>query len=190
MKAFTDAIERVSAPGQHWLDAGCGTGELSEFLRGIGREVTAVDASPEMIKLCKVPATLARLEKLPFSEERFDGVVCSSVLEYLDSPELALQEFRRVLKPEAYLLISVPNSRSLLRAVQLLTYALLRTPRYMEFSRHAYSEEKFNCMLRAHGFRPEAAHCFGSTLLGGKHVPFGYTLRLHVASRNTHPGSA
>ncbi len=175
-------IEEFSASGQHWLDAGCGTGEIAELLQRLGRSVTAVDASPEMVKRCKVPATVVAVEDLPYPDDSFDGIVCSSVLEYLQAPELALREFHRVLKPGSNLLVSVPNSSSALRVLQACSFSLFRIPHYMEYSRHAYSAEKFNQVLSACGFTPQRAERFGATFTGGRHVPFGYSLRLHVAT--------
>ena len=145
--------------------------------------MTAVDASPEMVKRCKVPATVATLEHLPYADESFDGIVCSSVLEYVEAPPLALREFHRVLKPGSTLLVSVPNSGSALRVLQACSFSLFRTPPYMEYSRHAYSAKKFNELLSAYGFTPQRAERFGATFTGGKHLPFGYSLRLHVATK-------
>jgi 2-polyprenyl-6-hydroxyphenyl methylase/3-demethylubiquinone-9 3-methyltransferase len=183
IEVFGKAIDEFSEVGQCWLDAGCGTGEVADLLRGMGREVSAIDASSEMVKHCRVPAQVAAVEQLPFRNDTFSGVVCSSVLEYLKQPELALQEFRRVLKPGGHLLISVPNSQSALRKGQRALYAILRVPRYMEYSRHAYTAEQFDAMLSQHGFAPERTEHFGSVFLGSKQLPFGYTLRLHIARK-------
>jgi ubiquinone/menaquinone biosynthesis C-methylase UbiE len=183
MQTFARAIEEVSAPGQHWLDAGCGTGELAEMLQTLGRVVSAVDASPEMVRHCTVPSTVAKVENLPFANETFDGIVCSSVLEYTESPGLVLQEFHRVLKPNASLLVSVPNSRSALRALQRLSHSVLRLPRYMQYSRHAFTSDEFDELLSRQGFLPRKTECFGTTILTGRHLPFSYALRLHVASK-------
>jgi ubiquinone/menaquinone biosynthesis C-methylase UbiE len=183
IQVFAKAIKEFSASGQHWLDAGCGTGEFAELLQGLGRNVSAVDASPEMVKRCKVPATVADIEHLPYADETFDGILCSSVLEYLERPQMALREFHRVLKPNSTLLVSVPNSNSVLRVLQACSFSLFRTPRYMEYSRNAYSAEKFNQLLSAEGFSPQRAERFGATFTGGRHIPFGYSLRLHIAMK-------
>ena len=178
---FKLAIEQFSAPGQHWLDAGCGTGQFAAFLGTLGHRVTAIDASSEMVRLCQVPAIVASVEQLPFPDATFDGILCSSVLEYLDSPSVALTEFRRVLKPNGCLLVSVPNSHSLVRGLQRLTYSITRHPEYMKFSRHSFTAKEFDALLSAHGFTPQQNHSFGSKLPGESSLPFGYTLRLHVA---------
>ena len=45
----------------------------------------------------------------------FDGVVCSSVLEYVSDPRAALVELWRLLKPNGLLLVSVPNAHPIAR---------------------------------------------------------------------------
>jgi len=57
---------------------------------------------------------------LGFKSSIFDKIVCFEVLEHLDSPIKALREFKRVLKRDGEILISVPNVwywRRLLRAL-------------------------------------------------------------------------
>jgi 2-polyprenyl-3-methyl-5-hydroxy-6-metoxy-1,4-benzoquinol methylase len=53
-----------------------------------------------------------------FQTASFDGVICLSVLEYLDNPERCVEELFRVLRPGAQLVISVPNRHSLVRQLQ------------------------------------------------------------------------
>ncbi|HEY0377648.1 MAG TPA: methyltransferase domain-containing protein [Pyrinomonadaceae bacterium] len=45
---------------------------------------------------------------LPFHDEAFGVVLCAEVLEHMHSPALALQEFRRVLRPGGKLLLTTP----------------------------------------------------------------------------------
>ncbi|MDI6690815.1 MAG: methyltransferase domain-containing protein [Candidatus Bathyarchaeota archaeon] len=46
---------------------------------------------------------------LAFKDSVFDRIVCFEVLEHLDSPFSALKEFKRVLKHNGDVIISVPN---------------------------------------------------------------------------------
>lgn len=48
----------------------------------------------------------------------FDGVLCSSVVEYIDSPSLVLQEIARVLRSNGKLILSVPPKMSAIRTIQ------------------------------------------------------------------------
>ncbi|HZR56182.1 MAG TPA: class I SAM-dependent methyltransferase [Terriglobales bacterium] len=49
-----------------------------------------------------------RAQQLPFSNEAFDLVFCTQVLEYLPEPQLALNEIHRTLKMGGLLLLSAP----------------------------------------------------------------------------------
>ena len=55
---------------------------------------------------------LAPCEALPFGDEVFDVVVAYLVLEHLASPERALQEYARVLKPGGCLCLKTPTVRT------------------------------------------------------------------------------
>jgi len=67
------------------------------------------------------PATmLMDAHFLGFRDSLFDRIVCFEVLEHLESPIKALKEFKRVLKENGEIIISVPNVwywRKLLRAL-------------------------------------------------------------------------
>jgi ubiquinone/menaquinone biosynthesis C-methylase UbiE len=90
------------------LDAGCGTGFLSLELASRGHRVTGVDFAPEMLaearrKAAEQEAAVrfeeADAEQLPFSPSSFDIVVSRHVLWTMPHPELAIDEWIRVLRP-------------------------------------------------------------------------------------------
>lgn len=100
--------------GRRVLDAGCGSGPLSEALRAKGAVVTAFDGSPEMVDLARkrlgddADVRVADLgEPLPFDDGAFDDAVVSLVLHYLKDWAPPLAELKRVLKPGGRLLLSV-----------------------------------------------------------------------------------
>lgn len=47
---------------------------------------------------------------LPIEDDYFDAVLCSEVLEHLETPDLAVRELSRVLKPGGKLIITAPFS--------------------------------------------------------------------------------
>jgi ubiquinone/menaquinone biosynthesis C-methylase UbiE len=164
-----------------WLDAGCGTGTMSRWLAARGCQVRGVDAAPAMIQNAyRVSSQSAvamnlrfeiveNIEKLPFPGDTFDGVLCSSVLEYTDRPERCLAEFARVVRSGGKLLISVPNAQSLVRRTLRGVHALSRLTggawlSYLDHSRHQYSSAEFTQHLRTQGFGVERAIPFGTTL--------------------------
>lgn len=46
--------------------------------------------------------------KIPFEENKFEVVLCISVLEHLENPKLAIDEIRRVTKSNGIVIVSVP----------------------------------------------------------------------------------
>jgi 2-polyprenyl-6-hydroxyphenyl methylase/3-demethylubiquinone-9 3-methyltransferase len=156
-------LQGGARPGEHWLDAGCGTGTLARHLARQGCRVTGVDGSARMIEVAEraaagTPGAPAFLHvndvvALPFAAGSFDGVVCSSVLEYVRSPPRVLTELARVLRPGGRLLVSVPNRRAWLRRALKLAHrsrtglGLSPWPRWLAHSRHEYTRQEFTAVL-------------------------------------------
>lgn len=158
----------IPVPG-HWLDAGCGSGYFSRMLTASGLNVHGIDASRPMVEMARELAGEASLsdvlvfdpvttvERLPFPDRHFDGCLCLSVLEYLDHPNLCLDELQRVLKPGGLLILSVPHRLSPIRLVQRLVFGSLRAmaPRNWEYatlSNFALTRTELAFKLRARGF--------------------------------------
>ena len=114
--------------GAHVLDAGCGSGFYSEELIKRGARVSALDGSAEMAKHAEQrlkdlgvldppsgpPAAgrgtvhTADLTR-PFDfldDSSVDGILSALVLHYLRDWSSTLTEFRRILKPAGWLLLS------------------------------------------------------------------------------------
>lgn len=93
------------------LELACGTGILSVQLAGSVKILEATDFSEDMIKQAKKKNHSSRLHfsvqdatALPYAPGTFDAVVISNALHIMTSPEKALAEIRRVLKPDGILL--------------------------------------------------------------------------------------
>jgi ubiquinone/menaquinone biosynthesis C-methylase UbiE len=101
MEVLDELLVGHDITGQNWLDAGCGTGTLARFLaERKGCKVLGVDASQEMISRCAPdPNTEIRqirdICEIGLPDATFDGVLCSSRLEYVPDPLAALRELRR-----------------------------------------------------------------------------------------------
>ena len=96
------------------LDAGCGSGPLSQALRAKGAVVSGFDLSPAMVELARerlgedADLRVADLgAPLPYPDDRFDLVVASLSLHYVQDWASALAELRRVLKPGGRLTVSI-----------------------------------------------------------------------------------
>ncbi len=96
------------------LDAGCGSGPLTEALNAKGAVVCGFDLSPAMVELARerlgedTDVRVADLgAPLPYPDDRFDLVVASLTLHYVEDWASALAELRRVLKPGGRLTVSI-----------------------------------------------------------------------------------
>jgi 2-polyprenyl-6-hydroxyphenyl methylase/3-demethylubiquinone-9 3-methyltransferase len=159
--------------GQNWLDAGCGTGTLARSLAAHkGCNVLGVDASEAMIFHCAPhPNTEFRqigdICETGLADAAFDGVLCSSVLEYVSEPRAALVELRRVLRQNGLLLVSVPNSDPIAWCANVSAYWLTRhlgrwrLCQYLDYCKHRYSELHFRNLLDSCGFHVEAVRTYG-----------------------------
>ena len=110
-------------PGEIVLDIATGTGTFLIELAKIGAICYGLDQSPKMLEKLKFKVKNERIEenvekinvgtadKLPYTEEIFNWVVCIGMFEYypLDYIEVVLSEIIRVLKPEGHCFIDIPN---------------------------------------------------------------------------------
>lgn len=118
------------------LEVGCGTGGMLKVASRRGTVITGVDIALRWLMIAKkrlesTEAILlgANAEHLPWTDSSFSAIYADSVLEHLDNPELALQEWRRVAKPGAPLILVSPNRWSCLRDPHVGLWGLGFLPR-------------------------------------------------------------
>jgi len=76
-------------------------------------DVTGLDQSEEAIRFCAEKG-LGRVQRgdvcsLPFSDNSFDLVLATDVLEHVSADTVAMAEVRRVVRPQGYVLLTVPT---------------------------------------------------------------------------------
>ncbi|HYF08073.1 MAG TPA: class I SAM-dependent methyltransferase [Acetobacteraceae bacterium] len=108
------ALLRRPGPEGPVLDAGCGTGGLLKRLAArVRRPVCGVEydwgAAARARTKSGAPVAAGTVNALPFGEAEFAAVVSLDVLCHRSvDPNLALAEFRRVLKPGGTLVLNMP----------------------------------------------------------------------------------
>ena len=113
------------APGQQVLDVACGTGLVAFAAAdrvGPAGRVSGIDLSGQMVDaaqrrarslgLANVDFARMDAENLALPDASFDVVLCALGLMYLPDPERAVQEMRRVMRPEGRVVIAVWGERS------------------------------------------------------------------------------
>ena len=117
----------ASAPIGHLLDVGTGTGRMVELFGPAARAVTAIDRSPDMLRLAraklpedagdKYALLLGDFLDLPLEPGSVDTVVLHQVLHYAQAPEQVIAEAARVTALDGRVLIAdfAPHEREELR---------------------------------------------------------------------------
>jgi SAM-dependent methyltransferase len=105
-------LARLELPsGCDVLDAGCGSGRTMDELRRYGR-VSGFDLNPLAVEYAQArghaEVRRARVEEIPWSDESFDLITCLDVIEHTPDDVASLRELRRVARPGATLLATVP----------------------------------------------------------------------------------
>jgi 2-polyprenyl-3-methyl-5-hydroxy-6-metoxy-1,4-benzoquinol methylase len=167
LRIFRDIIARRVAPGTRWLDLGCGSGVLSKELLERGATVTAVDGSPAMLRnaheylqhdAARVTWLQADVTQLDTAQlGSFDGVLCSSVIEYAEAPDALMAGISALLPKGAALIISLPPKWSSVRSLQKVlrrTAALVGSDlySYLDVSRFEIDPAELATWLARFGF--------------------------------------
>ena len=107
-----DKLDHAFRGDETLLDTGCGDGGVARLLRQRVREVVGIDVDGSPAWSGEEPGlsfTVANAEQLPFADNSFDIVHSKDSLHHMESPERALAEYRRVLKPDGSALIVEAN---------------------------------------------------------------------------------
>jgi SAM-dependent methyltransferase len=178
------------------LEVGCGTGSFWQANAAHvppDTHVTLTDFSPGM--LAKSHRNLsdrwfrflvADVERLPFTDSVFDHLLCHFMLYHAISPETAIREMRRVLKPEGQIAIITVSDRHMRRlwdVAQEIDATVYREHRLSD----PFNEENGDPLLHKY-FSSIEKDVYEDTLqIDNVDVVIGY-LRSVFASEATPPG--
>lgn len=108
----------VNVEGAQLIDVGCGAGDGSRALAGLGATVLGVEPDPVQAgknraapEISGVTLTEAGAEALPAEDASVDGVMLFRSLHHVprDLMDKALEEAARVLKPDGFLYVVEPG---------------------------------------------------------------------------------
>jgi ubiquinone/menaquinone biosynthesis C-methylase UbiE len=147
------------------LDAGSGTGHTAHYFAPHVAQVIAYDLSAEMLahgerlahekQLTNITFRQGDVEELPFPAASFDRVITRYSAHHWPHPTVALQEFKRVLKPTGLLLIADvvswddPTLDTHFQAIELL-----RDPSHVR----DHTVHQWRAMVEAAGFQADLPH--------------------------------
>jgi SAM-dependent methyltransferase len=108
-----DRLAAVIPAPRTFLDVGCATGRLLQWLAADGWDARGVDVCRESAEYGRrergVDIHAGTLEEARFADGRFAVVHCSHLIEHLDDPRAFLREVRRVLCDDGRAVITTPN---------------------------------------------------------------------------------
>ncbi len=99
------------------LEIGCGPGSQSKvFKEQLGCDVVGIEIDPVRAQNARKYCREVHVANLDdddignfLKSETFDVVVCADVLEHLKNPEALLRKLKEFLRPEGYVVASIPN---------------------------------------------------------------------------------
>jgi ubiquinone/menaquinone biosynthesis C-methylase UbiE len=159
-------IADLVAPGSSVLEVAPGPGYFCIELAKLGDyAITGLDISHTFVEIARRGAAEAGVRvqfeqgsatKIPFSDDRFDFLICRAAFKNFGEPVQALQEMRRVLKPGGQgLIIDLRKDASpedINREVNAMGLNTLNRIFTKQIFRHfllrtAYTKEQFRAML-------------------------------------------
>ena len=97
-------------PSGHLLEIGCGRGDFLKLAQARGFSATGCDIFGGNQPACPgISFFDGKLKDAGFAPDSFDVVVIRNVLEHLFDPNAEIREIRRILKPNGYVYLKVPN---------------------------------------------------------------------------------
>lgn len=164
-------ISRYAKRGGAVLDAGCGSGVMTMLAARDAAHVLAFDASAAMVEiaasslrdLAHVDLRVARLGQAGLAlPGRYDLVLCSSVLEYVDDLWASFDWLAGALAPGGTILFSLPNGDSLYRKAERAVFRLSGRPRYFAHVRNVPRSGPVLKRLAERGFAADSVRFYAA----------------------------
>jgi ubiquinone/menaquinone biosynthesis C-methylase UbiE len=142
--------------GNTLLDVGCGTGILLKLLSEMNKNIQlhGIDVSSEMVNVTKlkldpsIAVNHASVYKIPYKDNTFDFITCSTSFHHYKLSDVALSEMKRVLKIGGKLCILDPFKSGFVR--KLICYTLNRL--FKEIDINLYTRNQMYELFKNVGF--------------------------------------
>jgi ubiquinone/menaquinone biosynthesis C-methylase UbiE len=132
---FDWLASRISVANKDVLEIGAGTGLLWQYLDHGSARLTLTDFATAMVEQLRMVkgANVQQCDatNLPFADQSFDLIIANHMLYHVDSPDVALAEFSRALRPGGQLVICL-NGRDHLQELLELGEAVGRTSKILD----------------------------------------------------------
>lgn len=150
LKGRLDKLPKVTGV-RSLIDVGCGDGLFLEAASRLGWEAQGVETSGTACSLARSRGNVVfhgRLREANLPSGSLDVVTLFHVLEHVGSPEETMADIKRILKPDGFLLVEVPNFGSILARVLRGRWGALDVPRHLTH----FTKDGLSTLLSRHGF--------------------------------------
>ena len=134
------------------LDAGTGIGIMLPFLSQVSEKVKAIDYT-NILDYARAMTKKRGIHNVSFEKmdlanlkenEKFDLIICLSVLEHIEDTEKIFQKFKGILNEKGLLIVGYPIESNLMKLIRKLEALIFRKDMSKEVREHNYSKsEKF-----------------------------------------------
>lgn len=157
------------------LDIATGSGYIAIEMAQIGMNVIACDLSPQAIKnlqkykkkfkLKNLKLITCKAEEIPLKDESVDYIVANAILEHIPEEDATISEWKRVLKKNGKMLITVPlKYRYVWPFFWLINY--IHDKRIGHLRRYDYPTlyKKFGLKIHKHTYTGHLVKVFGAII--------------------------
>ncbi len=120
LKKITELIDF----GNRILDIGCYDGTIGKILINKGNEVYGIEINNRVAEIALRKGIKVKMQDIEapfgFEDNLFDVVVAAEVIEHILDTDFFVEEIKRVLRPNGFLVLSTPNIASLGRRLFLM----------------------------------------------------------------------
>lgn len=156
---YKDVIEKIKKQSfSSVLDIGCGTGAMLSLIAEQNKNISlnGIDFSKEMITQAtrlldnNINLVCGDADNLPWEDNYFDLIICTSSFHHYPEPYKVLNEMRRVLNPTGRLIIADPWWCGIYR---LFINLYLKTPFNLKGDYRIYSKKEIVHIINKCGFK-------------------------------------
>ncbi len=170
------ALNKINKDMIDFCDAGCGNGIYLGYLKNKHRNINlcGFDFSEKIVEIAKDNTGIGKirvgnLENAPFSNEPFDLILCTQVIEHLLDDKKGISELCRMLKKGGYLVIGTDNKYNTISKLLNLPVTILSLPykgikklfrSKKRFPHKSYSIKEFKDLIGTQSFEIEKFSTF------------------------------
>lgn len=154
------ALESLKEVKGKVLDVGCAAGDFAEGIKFYRSDLDffGIDISQKAVGIAQkrvlgAKFSVADAQKMPFSDNFFDTVLCFDLIEHVEFPQKVVSEIHRVLKPKGIFHSHIPIEKNLLSLEGILTKLGWKGKEIYGGHPHHFTLEEVKKMLEKENFK-------------------------------------